>query len=166
MSKWKATNPDESGFMYFAIKSGTCYRCAYLPGKAERVFWIALGLCYMYDAIWGFSSLTNLCSRWNLFEMCWQSFVVSGDKAKKRQSLLELRENCFSWYEVQFNLFCYVFVCGDVACVKYLENIATSSAQYSTDRELIIVYDNKYKSIWCCSFSCLMTLLWRYVDTL
>jgi hypothetical protein len=38
MSKWKAANPGESGFMYFTIKSGTCYLCAYLLGKAERVF--------------------------------------------------------------------------------------------------------------------------------
>jgi hypothetical protein len=38
MSKWKAANPDESAFMYLTIKSRTCYLCAYLLGKAERVF--------------------------------------------------------------------------------------------------------------------------------
>ena len=38
MSKWKAANPNESGFMYFKIKSGTRYLSAYLLGKAERVF--------------------------------------------------------------------------------------------------------------------------------
>ena len=38
MSKWKAANPDESVFMYFTIKSGTCYLCAYQLGKAEMVF--------------------------------------------------------------------------------------------------------------------------------
>ena len=38
MSKWKAANPNESGFVYFSIKSGICYLSAYLLGKAERVF--------------------------------------------------------------------------------------------------------------------------------
>jgi hypothetical protein len=44
-------------------------------------------------------------------------------------------------------LFCYVFVCKDVARVRYLENIAKSPAQYSIDREVIMVYEKKYEVI-------------------
>ena len=153
MSKWKAANPDESGFVYFTIKSGTCYLCAYLLGKAEEGVWKCLRLFYMYDTIWGFSRSTNLRSWGNLLEICWQSLVVSGDKVKKWDFFLELREICFSENGVQCNLFCYVFVCNSLVCVRYLESIATSTTQYSIDMGGIMVYDKKYESICCRSFS-------------
>jgi len=40
-----------------------------------------------------------------------------------------------------------LYVCHNLACVRYLESTATSPAQYSLDKEGIMVYDKKYESI-------------------
>ena len=175
MSKWKAANPVESGFMYFTIKSCTRYLCAYLLGKAQRVFWHAWGYSICTTLFEASPRSTNLRSWGNLMEICWQSFRGFWRQSKKKKSGVGMGEICsLNWEKFVSRrrkccVTCFVtglYVCNNLAFARYLGNTDRSPAQYSIDREGIIAYDKKYERIWCRSFSCPRNLLWRWVDTL